>query len=148
MIKEKPYKLNVPRSQRGGEIVEPMISTQWFIHIQPLAEAALEAVRSGQIQIRAGTLHQGLFQLAGEHPGLVHQPPVVVGAPHPGLVLRGLRRDDRSARIPPTAPIAAVQSIEQDPDVLDTWFSSGLWPFSTLGWPEETPDLRYFYPTS
>ena len=88
VIKEEPYTLNVPRSQRGGEIVEPMISTQWFVKIQPLAEAGLEAVRDGRITDRAGTLHQGLLQLAGKHPGLVHQPPVVVGTPHPGLVLR------------------------------------------------------------
>ena len=82
--------LNVPRSQRGGEIVEPMISTQWFVKIQPLAEAGLAAVRDRPNPDRAGTLHQDLLQLAGEHPGLVHQPPVVVGTPHPGLVLRRL----------------------------------------------------------
>ncbi|MEJ2513441.1 MAG: valine--tRNA ligase [Anaerolineales bacterium] len=87
VIKETDYTLKVPRSQRGGEIIEPMISTQWFVKIKPLAEPALAAVQDGRIQI-----------------------------------------------VPP--------------DVLDTWFSSGLWPFSTLGWPEETPDLKYFYPTS
>ena len=145
----RAYTLNVPRSQRGGEIVEPMISTQWFVRIQPLAEAALAAVRDGRIQHRAGALHQGLLQLAGKHPGLVHQPPAVVGAPHPGLVLRRLRRDDRRPPGPQrTAPTAAAKDLHQDPDVLDTWFSSGLWPFSTLGWPEQTPDLKYFYPTS
>ena len=79
----------------------------------------------------------------------MHLPPALVGAPHPGVVLRGLRsRDLRRWRIPPRAPSAAAPNPEQDEDVLDTWFSSGLWPFCTLGWPEETADLDYFYPTS
>ena len=79
----------------------------------------------------------------------MHQPPAVVGTPHPGLVLPGVRRGDRQPGRPDAAArSAAASELEQDPDVLDTWFSSGLWPFSTLGWPEETPDYKYFYPTS
>ena len=96
-IKTEPYRTQVPRSQRGGEIVEPMVSTQWFVKIKPLAEMGLEAVRSGRITDHPGALCEGVLQLAGEHPRLVHQPPAVVGPPHPGLVLRGLRRHDRGA---------------------------------------------------
>ncbi len=87
VIKEDPYMLNVPRSQRGGEIIEPMISTQWFVRIQPLAEAALDSGARWAHPDHSRTLHQGVLQLAREHPRLVHQPPVVVGPPHPGLVL-------------------------------------------------------------
>ncbi len=94
VLKEEPYTLTVPRSQRGGEIVEPMVSTQWFVRIQPLADAALQAVRDWAHPHRARALHQSLLQLAGKHPGLVHLPPALVGSPHPGLVLRRLRRDD------------------------------------------------------
>ena len=68
VIKEQPYTLNVPRSQRGGEIVEPMISTQWFINIKPLAEKALDGRERWSDKDRSGTLHQGLLQLDGKHP--------------------------------------------------------------------------------
>ena len=95
VVKEEPYTLNVPRSQRGGEIVEPMISTQWFVEIAPLAEKGAGCSEERRHPHCAGTLREGLLQLAGEHQGLVHQPPVVVGTPHPGLVLRGLQRADR-----------------------------------------------------
>ena len=138
--------LNVPRSQRGGEIVEPMISTQWFVTHRAAGQGRAGGRARWAHPHRARALHQGLLQLAGEHPGLVHQPPAVVGAPHPGLVLPGLRRDDRRPRRPDTPARTAAARIEQDPDVLDTWFSSGLWPFSTLGWPDETPDYQIFLP--
>ena len=71
----------------------------------------------------------------------------MVGPPHPGLVLR-VRPDDVAREDPTECPQCHSSKIQQDPDVLDTWFSSGLWPFSTLGWPEQTPDFKYFYPTS
>ena len=100
---------------------------------------------------RARTLHQGLLPLAGEPAAVVHQPPTLVGSPHPGLVWTGWARVCGPVR--GRGPGAAASHygrpvpLEQDPDVLDTWFSSGLWPFSTLGWPDDTPDLRRFYPT-
>ena len=78
---------------------------------------------------------------------MVHQPPVVVGTSHPGVVL-SRRPHDRDTRRPDEVRHVRLDGIHQDEDVLDTWFSSGLWPFSTLGWPEETPDYKYFYPTS
>ncbi len=108
VIKEEPYTLNVPRSQRGGEIVEPMISTQWFVRIKPLAEAALEAVRDGRYPHRPRSLYQGVLQLAGKYRGLVHQPPAVVGTPHPGLVLPEVRSDDCSRQDPQRVRIAGA----------------------------------------
>ena len=79
----------------------------------------------------------------------MHFPPAVVGASDSGLVLRRLRRDDRgSGRTPTACPKCGGSHLHQDEDTLDTWFSSALWPFSTLGWPEKTEELAYFYPTN
>lgn len=148
VIKEEPYTLNVPRSQRGGEIVEPMVSTQWFVRIQPLADAALEAVRDGRIRIVPERFTKVYYNwLENIQDWCIsrqlwwgHRIPVWHCAECGKMTV---------AREDPTH-CAHCQSakIEQDPDVLDTWFSSGLWPFSTLGWPESTPDYMYFYPTS
>ncbi len=148
-IKEEPYTLNVPRSQRGGEIVEPMVSTQWFVRIKPLAEAALEAVRDGRIRIVPERFTKVYYNWLENIQDWCISPPALVGAPHPGMVLpRMCGEMTAAAQDPDAMRHCGSQDIEQDPDVLDTWFSSGLWPFSTLGWPEETPDYKYFYPTS
>jgi valyl-tRNA synthetase len=148
VIREEPYTLNVPRSQRGGEIVEPMISTQWFVRIQPLADAALEAVRSGKIRIvpeRFTKVYNNWLEniqdwCISRQLWWGHRVPVWYCADCGQMTVT--RQD------PTNCTHCGSLRIEQDPDVLDTWFSSGLWPFSTLGWPEETPDLKYFYPTS
>ncbi len=147
-LKEEPYTLNIPRSQRGGEIVEPMISTQWFVRIQPLAEAALQAVRDGRIQIVPERFTKVYYNwLENIQDWCIsrqlwwgHRIPVWYCGECGGMT--STRQD------PISCSHCNSPQIEQDPDVLDTWFSSGLWPFSTLGWPDETPDLRYFYPTT
>ena len=148
VIKEEPYMLNVPRSQRGGEIVEPMISTQWFVYMKPLAEAALKVVRDGQIRIVPEHFTKVYFNwLENIEDWCIsrqlwwgHRIPVWYCRDCGEIIV--LRQD------PTACPKCSGAHLEQDPDVLDTWFSSGLWPFSTLGWPEETPDYKYFYPTS
>ncbi len=148
VLKEQPYTLNVPRSQRGGEIVEPMISTQWFIKIQPLAEKALEAVKDGRTKIvpeRFTKIYYNWMEnirdwCISRQLWWGHRIPVWY-CDDCGEVI--VSRDD-----PDKCPKCSSANIHQDEDVLDTWFSSGLWPFSTLGWPEQTPDLSYFYPTS
>jgi valyl-tRNA synthetase len=148
VIKEEGYTLNVPRTQRGGEIVEPMISTQWFVRIKPLADAALESVREGRIRIVPERFTKVYYNwLENIEDWCIsrqlwwgHRIPVWYCA---------LCSEMTAARQDPTAcKHCGSTDLTQDPDVLDTWFSSGLWPFSTLGWPEETPDYRYFYPTS
>ncbi len=83
----------------------------------------------------------------GEHPRLVHLPSAVVGPPHSGVVLRRLRRDHRRRETPTVCPKCGGTHLTRDEDVAGYWFSSALWPFSTLGWPENTADLSYFYPT-
>ena len=108
-------------------------------------------VNDGQIKFVPPTLHEDVHELAGEHPRLVHLAPDLVGPSHPGLVLRALRRQIPSPRRRSAGEVRQLRQrsiATQDEDTLDTWFSSGLWPFSTLGWPDDTEDLRYFYPTA
>ena len=144
--KAEPYKATVPVSSRSKAIIEPLLSTQWFVKMQPLAEPALEAVRDGRItfhprrweneyyrwleNIRDWTISRQLWW--------GHRIPVWY-------------HTDADGQIDESRPF--VVSVEQpqpgmvqDEDVLDTWFSSWLWPFATLGWPEKTRDLAYFYP--
>jgi valyl-tRNA synthetase len=148
VIKEEPYTLNVPRTQRGGEIVEPMISTQWFIRIEPLAEAALEAVRSGRIRIVPGRFIKVYYNWLENIQDWCISRQLWWGHRIPVWYCDDCDNMTVSLVDPIECNHCGSTKIQQDPDVLDTWFSSGLWPFSTLGWPEDTPDYRYFYPTS
>ncbi len=146
-IRREPHSLSVPRSQRGGEIIEPMVSRQWFVNVEPMAKMGLDAVHSGRIKIVPERFVKVWDNwLENIRPWCIsrqlwwgHRIPV-------------WHCDDCGADTVDTIdPIACSScggaNIQQDPDVLDTWFSSGLWPFSTLGWPEQTADLQRFYPT-
>jgi valyl-tRNA synthetase len=149
VIRTEPYRTTIPRSQRGGEIVEPMISTQWFVKIEPLAQAALEAVKDGRIRIVPERFEKVYFNwldasrirdwCISRQLWWGHRIPVWY-CPN-GHMTTG--RED-----PTQCATCGSKELTQDEDVLDTWFSSGLWPFSTLGWPDETPDYKYFYPTT
>ncbi|HET7010007.1 MAG TPA: valine--tRNA ligase [Anaerolineales bacterium] len=147
-IKTEPYTMQVPRSQRGGEVVEPLVSTQWFVRMKPLAEPALEVVRNGSLRIvpeRFAKVYYNWLEnirdwCISRQLWWGHRIPAWHCA-ECGQITVARIDPDRCAHCGSTR-------IEQDPDVLDTWFSSGLWPFSTLGWPEDTPDLRTYYPTT
>lgn len=147
VIRTEPYRTTIPRSQRGGEIVEPMISEQWFVTIEPLAKAAIEAVKDGRIKIVPERFEKVYFNwmenikdwCISRQLWWGHRIPVWYC---PDGHMTCTRED------PTECATCGSKDIRQDEDVLDTWFSSGLWPFSTLGWPDETPDLKYFYPTS
>jgi valyl-tRNA synthetase len=144
----KPHRLQVPRSQRGGEVVEPLVSTQWFVKMRPLADKGLAAVANGDVRIipeRFTKIYNNWLEnirdwCISRQLWWGHRIPVWY-CPDCGEMI--VARED-----PSECPRCHSKNIEQDPDVLDTWFSSGLWPFSTLGWPEDTPDLRRYYPTS
>ncbi len=147
VIKTEPYTTTIPRSQRGGEIVEPMISEQWFVKMETLASKGLDAVHSGQIRIVPERFEKVYYNWLDNIKDWCisrqlwwgHRIPVWYCPNHHMTVAR----ED-----PTQCATCGSKEIHQDDDVLDTWFSSGLWPFSTLGWPEQTPDLKYFYPTS
>jgi valyl-tRNA synthetase len=133
------YKHDVPYSHRSGERIEPLISLQWFMRMDELAAPAIEVVESGRIQIHPETQRRRYVEwMENIRPWCIsrqlwwgHQIPV------------WYRGDETHVGMePPTG-----DGWERDPDVLDTWFSSGIWPFVTLGWPEQTAALRAFYPT-
>jgi valyl-tRNA synthetase len=136
------------RCQRCQTMVEPLVSEQWFVKIKPLAEPAIEAVRDGRIRIvpeRFTKVYYNWMEnirdwCISRQLWWGHRIPVWYCDDCGGLTV---------ATVDPTeCEHCGGKNIRQDPDVLDTWFSSGLWPFSTLGWPDDTDDLRYFYPTS
>jgi valyl-tRNA synthetase len=147
-IKVEPYTMQVPRSQRGGEIVEPMISTQWFVRMQPLADPAMEAVRRGDIQIVPERFTKVYFNWLENIRDWCISRQLWWGHRIPAWHCRACGEITVAREDPDRCAHCGSTEIEQDPDVLDTWFSSGLWPFSTLGWPDETPDLKRFYPTT
>ncbi len=147
-LKEEPYMMNIPRSQRGGEIIEPMISTQWFVKIKPLADAALKVVADGQIRIIPDRFTKIYFNWLENIQDWCISRQLWWGHRIPVWYCNQCGELTVSRTDPAQCEHCHSTDIYQDPDVLDTWFSSGLWPFSTLGWPENTPDYRYFYPTT
>jgi valyl-tRNA synthetase len=140
----RPYLHAVGHCQRCGTTVEPRLSLQWFVRVGPLAKAAGDAVRDGRVRIHPPQMAARYFDWVDDmHDWCIsrqlwwgHRIPVWY-SPDGDVVCVG-----------PDQQPPAGEGWRQDPDVLDTWFSSALWPFSTLGWPDDTADLRVFYPTS
>ena len=123
--------------------VEPRLSLQWFVKVEPLAKAAGDAVRDGRVDDRPGGAGAALLRLGRQHARLVHLAASCGGATASRSGTARTARSSASARTRSRRPARAGR---QDDDVLDTWFSSALWPFSTLGWPDETADLREVLP--
>jgi valyl-tRNA synthetase len=144
VAEKRPYVHAVGHCSRCGTTVEPRLSLQWFVRVEPLAKAAGDAVRDGRVRIHPPELAARYFDWVDNmHDWCIsrqlwwgHRIPVWYG-PGGAVVCPG-----------PGEQPPAGEGWQQDPDVLDTWFSSALWPFSTLGWPDDTPDLRAFYPNS
>jgi len=148
VIKEEPYTLNVPRSQRGGEVIEPMISTQWFVKMEDQARRSLEAVKSGDIKIVPDYFEKVYSNWMENIQDWCISRQLWWGHRIPIWYCQACGVEICAREDPNVCAKCGSEDLQQDPDVLDTWFSSGLWPFSTLGWPEKTKDLGYFYPTS
>ncbi|MDF5820849.1 valine--tRNA ligase [Corynebacterium felinum] len=142
VAEKRPYIHSVGHSERSGEPIEPRLSLQWFVKVDELAKMAGEAVREGDTVIHPKSSEPRFFEWVDDmHDWCIsrqlwwgHRIPIWYG-PEGEIVCVG--PDE-------TAP----EGYTQDPDVLDTWFSSALWPFSTMGWPNKTPELEKFYPTS
>ena len=142
VAEKRPYLHSVGHSERSGEPIEPRLSLQWWVKVAALAKSAGDAVRGGDIVIHPKSLEPRWFDWVDDmHDWCIsrqlwwgHRIPIWHGP------------DGQRVCVGPdeTPP----EGWEQDPDVLDTWFSSALWPFSTMGWPDRTPDLEKFYPTS
>ncbi|MFF7211533.1 valine--tRNA ligase [Streptomyces sp. NPDC008238] len=143
VAEKRPYVHAVGHCSRCKTIIEPRLSLQWWVKVGPLAEAAGDAVRDGRVKIHPQEMSGRYFQWVDNmHDWCIsrqlwwgHRIPVWYGP------------DGETVCVGPDEQPPAGEGWTQDTDVLDTWFSSGLWPFSTLGWPERTPDLEKFYPT-
>jgi valyl-tRNA synthetase len=127
--------------------VEPLVSTQWFVKIQPLAAKAIAAVRDGRIRIVPEHFEKVYFNWLENIEDWCVSRQLWWGHRIPAWHCADCGEITVARQAPGRCPHCNSRSITQDPDVLDTWFSSGLWPFSTLGWPDDTPDLRRYYPT-
>ncbi|MDH2898242.1 valine--tRNA ligase [Rahnella variigena] len=146
----KPHDLTVPYGDRGGVVIEPMLTDQWYVRTAPLAKVAVEAVEQGEIQFVPKQYENMYFSWMRDIQDWCisrqlwwgHRIPAWYDAE--GNVFVG--RDEAEVRSENN--LGADVVLTQDEDVLDTWFSSGLWTFSTLGWPEQTPDLKAFHPSS
>jgi len=148
VIREEPYQLNVPRSQRGGEIIEPLVSTQWFVRMKTLADRAAQAVRDGEIKFVPERFSKVFINWMENIQDWTISRQLWWGHRIPVWYCQDCGEVIASRETPFVCPKCGSADLKQEDDVLDTWFSSGLWPFSVFGWPEETPDLKYFYPTS
>lgn len=148
VIKEEDYQMNVPRSQRGGEIIEPLISTQWFVKMDGLAEAAAKAVNNGEIQFVPERYTKVFLNWMNNIQDWCISRQLWWGHRIPVWYCQACGEIIVARETPKQCTACGSSDLHQDDDVLDTWFSSGLWPFSVFGWPEETPDYKYFYPTS
>ena len=150
LIKTEPHKLKVPRGEKSNVIIEPLLTDQWYVKTKPLAEPAIAAVKKGEIRFIPETWNKTYFQWMENIEDWCISRQLWWGHRIPawydnqGNIYVGYSENDVrfKYKIDDTTPL------KQDEDVLDTWFSSALWPFSTLGWPERTTDLEQFYPTS
>jgi valyl-tRNA synthetase len=148
LVKVEDYHHAVGTCQRCHTDIEPRISTQWFVDVKPLAEQACQAVRDGETTIVPEREERRFFQwMEAIRPWCVSRQ-LWWGHRIPVWTCDDCGEQTSELTDPTVCSHCGSESIQQEEDVLDTWFSSGLWPFSTLGWPEDTPDFRRFYPTS
>ncbi|HMJ60791.1 MAG TPA: valine--tRNA ligase, partial [Bryobacteraceae bacterium] len=148
LVKTEAYTVNVAKCERCRTIIEPLVSKQWFVHMKPLAEKAMEAVRQGRIRFVPDDREALFFQWMENIRDWCISRQLWWGHRIPAWHCKNCAEIIVARETPATCPRCHSTEIEQDTDVLDTWFSSGLWPFSTLGWPDRTEDLAAFYPTS
>ncbi len=143
----KKHKMTKPISQRSGEVVEPMISTQWFMKMEPLAAPAITAVEDGSVEILPPEWKKTYFHWMRNIQDWCISRQLWWGHAIPAWYCDDCDHVTVLREDPATCGGCGGANITRDEDVLDTWFSSALWPFSTLGWPKKTVDLERFYPT-
>ncbi|MFN7994627.1 MAG: valine--tRNA ligase [Bryobacteraceae bacterium] len=146
--KVEPYVLNLGRCDRCKTVVEPLISTQWFVRTKPLAAKAIDVVETGRIQFIPENWTKTYFEWMYNIRDWCISRQLWWGHRIPAWHCVECGEIIVAREAPEHCTRCGSSQLTQDPDVLDTWFSSGLWPFSTLGWPDDTDELKLFYPTS
>ncbi len=147
LVKVEPMKHNVGTCHRCHTVVEPRLSTQWFVKMESMAKPAIEAVREKKVKIIPERMEKVYYNWMENIKDWCISRQIWWGHRIPAWYCDGCGETIVSEDEPQKCPHCGG-ALHQDEDTLDTWFSSALWPFSTLGWPEDTEDLRYFYPTN
>jgi len=147
LIRSEPHKHKVGHCSRCSTVVEPLLSTQWFVRVQPLADDAIRAVEDGRVRFVPPDWAKTYFQWMHNIRDWCISRQLWWGHRIPAWYCADCGEVTVSSSDADSCRVCRSQNVSQDEDVLDTWFSSQLWPFSTMGWPEETPDFRKFYPT-
>jgi len=147
LVKKEPYEHNVGECYRCKTVIEPFVSTQWFVSVKPLADKAYRAVESEKTRICPPQWSKTYFNWLENIRDWCISRQIWWGHRIPAWTCDACGRLIVSREDPEACPYCGG-TLTRDPDVLDTWFSSALWPFSTLGWPDQTPELEAFYPTS
>ena len=148
LVKVEPMKHNVGSCYRCNSIVEPRISKQWFVKMQSLAEPAIDVVKNEEIKLIPQRFEKTYYNWMENIKDWCISRQLWWGHRIPAWYCADCGEVIVSREDPDHCPKCSSKNIHQDEDTLDTWFSSALWPFSTLGWPEDTKELKYFYPTS
>ncbi len=148
LVKVEDHKHNVGSCYRCSTTVEPRVSKQWFVKMEPLAGPAIEAVRSGETKFVPDRFSKIYYHWMENIRDWCISRQLWWGHRIPAWYCQDCGEVIVAKEEPHTCPKCGGCHLEQDPDTLDTWFSSALWPFSTLGWPKQTEELKYFYPTS
>lgn len=146
LVKTEPYKLSIGRCHRCDTNVEPLISEQWFVRMKPLAEPAIKAVREGKVRFVPERFTKIYLNWMENVRDWCISRQLWWGHRIPAWYCDSCGKTIVAREEPKSCPDCGG-ALRQDEDVLDTWFSSALWPFSTMGWPEKTADLDYFFPT-
>ena len=147
LVRIEDYSHNVGTHDRCKTTIEPMIKQQWFVKMDELIKPAVEAVKNGEIQLIPKRMEKTYFNWTDNIRDWCISRQLWWGHRIPAYYCDKCGEIVVSALTPSKCPKCGEEHFTQDPDTLDTWFSSALWPFSTLGWPEQTEDLKYFYPT-
>ena len=148
LVKIEPLTHNVGTCYRCHDTVEPLVSTQWFVKMEPLAKPAIEAAKNGSVRFIPERFTKTYLNRMENIRDWCISRQLWWGHRIPAYYCQDCGEMTVSRTAPEKCPKCGSVHLNQDEDVLDTWFSSALWPFSTLGWPEQTEDLKYFYPTS
>ncbi len=148
LVEIEDYSHNVGTCYRCGTTVEPRVSKQWFVKMKPLAGPAIDAVKNGETKFIPQRFEKVYFHWLENIRDWCISRQLWWGHRIPAWYCADCGEITVSRTAPDACAHCGSQNITQDPDTLDTWFSSALWPFSTLGWPEETEDLKHYYPTN